>query len=76
MFMMSQSGEKMAELLKQVLDKGTLCPDDYTRILQEAEKDGITDKHEERLLKALQELIENKMLVRVSSCDEYDMHKH
>ncbi len=75
MFMVSKSGEKMADLLKKALDKGELCPDDYHNILHEAAKDGKTDKHEERLLKAMQELIENKILVRVSSCEECGMHK-
>ncbi len=75
MFMVSKSGEKMAELVKKALDKGALCPDDYHNLLHEAAKDGITDKHEESILKAIQELIENKILVPVSSCDECDLHK-
>ncbi|HNX23437.1 MAG TPA: hypothetical protein PKG60_05275 [Spirochaetota bacterium] len=65
----------MAELLKAAIDKGALCPDDYQNILREADKDGITDKHEETILKAMHELIVNKILVPVPTCDECSMNK-
>ncbi len=70
MFMMSQSAEKMTDLLKSAIDKGTLCADDYRTILDIASKDGVLDKKEETVLKAIQELIEHKLIVRVNKCDE------
>ena len=70
MFMMSESAEKMTELLKSAIDKGKLCADDYNNILEIASKDGVLDKKEEIVLKAIQDLIEHKLLVRVNSCDE------
>ncbi|MBN2145267.1 MAG: hypothetical protein JW774_11650 [Candidatus Aureabacteria bacterium] len=73
MFVLKDSAQKMAEKIQRIIDKGELCKHDFPALLHEADKDGILDFHEKNLLKALADLMSNKMIRRVSSCSECDM---
>lgn len=73
MFILSESAEKMVESLQKIINRGEIRPDDYEALLAEADKDGRIDLREQAILKALAELIANKLVCRVANCTECPM---
>jgi hypothetical protein len=61
----SESGRKLAEMIKKAIDDGKLTTTEYEQILMLAEEDGHIDAHEKSLLSNLQELVENGSVKRI-----------
>ncbi len=70
MFVLNENAEKMAELLHRIIGKGEVHSGDYAALLAEADRDGRLDIREQAILKALAELIDHKLIRRVSRCSE------
>lgn len=60
-----ETGGKLAEMIKKAIDDGKLTNSEYERILSVAEADHVLDSQEKRLLAQLQEMLSNKMIIRV-----------
>lgn len=61
----TKEGMKLAELIKRAIDDLELTTSEYEKILAEANKDGVVDAHEKRLLSQLQEMLANGTVKRV-----------
>lgn len=61
----TDSGRKLAELIKKAIDDGQLTTTEYEQILFLAEEDGRIDAHEKSLLSNLQEMISNGSVKRI-----------
>ncbi|MCX7678461.1 MAG: hypothetical protein N2316_04510 [Spirochaetes bacterium] len=61
----SESGRKLAEMIKKAIDDGQLTMTEYEQILAIADEDGHIDPHERSLLSHLQELIANGSVKRI-----------
>ncbi len=55
----SESAARLRELIEAAIDDHIITRDEYDKIIHIATEDGVTDKHEQALLKQLQEMIEN-----------------
>ena len=62
-----QTGNKLAEMIKKAIRDGKLTNDEYDRILMLANADMVIDAQEKKLLAQLQEMLSNKMIVRVAN---------
>lgn len=60
-----ETGGKLAELIKKAIDDGKITNTEYDRILALADADAVIDAQEKRLLAQLQDMLSNKMIVRV-----------
>jgi len=60
-----ETGGKLAELIKKAIHDGKITNTEYDRILVLADADGVIDPQEKRLLAQLQDMLSNKMIVRV-----------
>lgn len=61
----TESGKRLAEMIKKAIDDGQLTMTEYEQILALAEEDGHIDAHERSLLANLQELIANGSVKRI-----------
>ncbi len=60
-----ETGGKLAEMIKKVIDDGKLTNSEYEKILALADADGVIDRQEKKLLTQLQEMLADKSVVRV-----------
>lgn len=60
-----ETGGKLAEMIKKAIDDGKITNTEYDQILALADADGVIDAQEKRLLSQLQDMLSNKMVVRV-----------
>jgi uncharacterized protein YutE (UPF0331/DUF86 family) len=58
----TKQGQKLADLIKKAIEDSVITMAEYEEIMSVASQDGILDKHEEALLKQLNELIANKTI--------------
>ncbi len=59
---LSESAEKLRQLIDKAIEDHKLTRHEYDMILNEASKDSHIDKHEQTLLNQLQEMIEDKSI--------------
>jgi uncharacterized membrane protein YebE (DUF533 family) len=62
----SESGRKLAAMIKHAIDDGKLTTAEYEQILHLADEDGHIDAQERSLLRNLQEMITNGTVKRVA----------
>lgn len=62
----SESGRKLAHMIKKAIDDGKLTTAEYEQILHMADADGHIDAHEKSLLKHLQEMLSNGTVKKVA----------
>jgi len=60
-----ETGGKLATMIKKAIDDGKITNTEYDLILALADADGVIDPQEKRLLAQLQDMLSNKMIVRV-----------
>ena len=58
-------GDKLCALIKKALDDQELTMTEYQEILAQANEDGIIDADEQRMLRQLQQMIEDGTVKRV-----------
>ncbi|HYQ56502.1 MAG TPA: hypothetical protein VEP89_04070 [Draconibacterium sp.] len=56
----SKSALQMRQLIEQAIEDHKITREDYDRILHIATEDGHIDRHEQALLRELQQMIENR----------------
>ncbi len=61
----SESGRKLAEMIKKAIDDGQLTTSEYEAILAVANEDMHIDAQEKKLLNQLQEMLTNKVIKKV-----------
>ncbi len=65
----TKKGQNLADLIKKAIEDSVITINEYEEIMSVASEDGILDKHEEALLKQLNELIANKTVTFGKSRD-------
>jgi hypothetical protein len=63
--MLTKSGKKLEELIKQAIDDHVIKNSEYEEIITLAHADGVIDAHERILLKELNDLIADKTVRRI-----------
>jgi rubrerythrin len=63
---LTKSGLELKEVIEKAMKDHVITNNEYEEIMKVASNDGIVDDHEQRLLKQLQELLENGTLRRAS----------
>ena len=58
-------GDKLCEMIKKAIDDHELTMTEYQEILAQAGEDGIIDDEEQRMLRQLQQMIEDGTVKRV-----------
>ncbi len=58
----TKQGKKLADIINKAIEDSVITMAEYEEIMSVASQDGILDKHEEALLKQLNELIANKTI--------------
>ena len=58
----SDSSLEMKRMIEKAIEDHVITRDDYDRIIHIATKDGYLDRHEQALLRELQEMIEHKVV--------------
>ena len=61
----SESGRKLAEMIKKAIDDGQLTTSEYEAILAVANEDMHIDAQEKKLLNQLQVMLTNKVIKKV-----------
>jgi hypothetical protein len=59
----TKSGAKLADVIKKAISDSVVTMAEYEKILSVASEDGVIDTHEQALLKELNALIEDKIVV-------------
>ncbi|MDA3891232.1 MAG: hypothetical protein PF517_06155 [Salinivirgaceae bacterium] len=59
---LSESGDKLRELINKAIEDHVITPEEYDSILNMANQDGHIDSQEQAMLKELQIMIETKMI--------------
>jgi hypothetical protein len=62
---LTQSGLDLKELINKAIKDCVITNSEYEEVMKMANKDGVIDDHEQRLLSQLQELLANGSLKRV-----------
>ena len=62
---LTKSGLKLKEVIEKAMKDHIITNSEYEEIMKVANKDGMVDDHEQRLLSQLQELLENGTVDRV-----------
>lgn len=57
---LSESGERLRQMINKAIDDGVITPDEYDKIINISTEDGHIDPQERALLAELQSMIENK----------------
>ncbi|MFO7828310.1 MAG: hypothetical protein R6V23_06805 [Bacteroidales bacterium] len=57
---LSESGERLRQLINKAIDDHIITPEEYDEIIQLTMEDGHIDSQEQALLSELQKMIENK----------------
>jgi len=58
----TKKGQKLVDVIKKAIEDSVITMAEYEEIMSVASEDGILDKHEEALLKQLNNLIANKTI--------------
>jgi hypothetical protein len=58
----SGSAMRLREIIEKAIENHSITRKDYDKILNIATEDGFIDKHEQTLLKELQQMIEDKQI--------------
>ena len=58
----TKSGQKLAEVIEKAIADSVITMAEYEEIMSVASQDGVTDNHENALLKQLNALIANKTI--------------
>jgi hypothetical protein len=61
----TESGEKLEEVIKRVIEDHVVTNDEYHEIMKVAHQDGIIDAHEQLLLKEFKDMIAHGFIERV-----------
>jgi hypothetical protein len=59
----TKSGNKLAEVIEKAIAKSAITMAEYEEIMTVAGQDGVTDHHEQALLKQLNGLIANRTII-------------
>jgi DNA-binding ferritin-like protein (Dps family) len=62
---LTKSGLELKEVIEKAMKDHVITNSEYEEIMKVANKDGMVDDHEQRLLSQLQELLENGTVDRV-----------
>lgn len=62
---LTKSGLELKEVIEKAMKDHVITNSEYDEIMQVANKDGMVDDHEQRLLSQLQKLLENGTVNRV-----------
>lgn len=62
---LTKSGLELKEVIEKAMKDHVITNSEYEEIMKAANKDGMVDDHEQRLLSQLQELLENGTVDRV-----------
>jgi len=62
---LTKSGLELKELIEKAIKDCVITNSEYEEVMQMANKDGVIDDHEQRLLSQLQALLANGTLSRV-----------
>ena len=62
---LTQSGLDLKELINKAIKDCVITNSEYEEVMKMANKDGVIDDHEQRLLSQLQGMLENGTLKRV-----------
>jgi hypothetical protein len=62
---LTKSGLELREVIEKAIKDHVITRSEYDEILKVANKDGMIDDHEQRLLSQLQEMISNDTVKRV-----------
>jgi hypothetical protein len=62
---LTKSGLELKEVIEKAIKDHIITNSEYEEIMKVANKDGMVDDHEQRLLSQLQELLENGTVDRV-----------
>jgi hypothetical protein len=60
-----ETGEKLGAMIKKAIEDGKITNTEYEQILAIAQADQVIDSQEKKLLAQLQEMLSNKMIIRV-----------
>ncbi len=58
----SESSLEMREMIEKAIEDHVITRDEYDQIIHIATKDGYLDRHEQALLRELQQMIEDKVV--------------
>lgn len=58
----SESSLEMKKMIEKAIEDHVITRDEYDQIIHIATKDGYLDRHEQALLRELQEMIEDKVV--------------
>ena len=58
----TKKGQKLADVIKKAIEDSVITMAEYEEIQSVASEDGILDKHEEALLRELNDMIANRTL--------------
>ena len=62
---LTKSGLELKEVIEKAMEDHVITNSEYEEIMKVANKDGMVDDHEQRLLSQLQDLLENGTVNRV-----------
>ncbi len=62
---LTKSGLELKELIEKAIKNCVITYSEYSEVMKMADKDGVIDDHEQRLLSQFQELLANGSLKRV-----------
>ena len=60
-----ETGEKLNAMIKKAIEDGKITNTEYERILAVADADHVIDSQEKKILAQLQEMLSNKMIIRI-----------
>ena len=63
---LTRSGLELRELIEKAIKDCVITNSDYEAVMKMANKDGVIDDHEQRLLSQFQGLLENNTIERVT----------
>ncbi len=58
----SDSSLRLREMIEKAIEDHVITRDEYDKIIHIATEDGVIDRHEQALLRELQQMIEEKMV--------------
>ena len=64
---LTKSGLELKAVIEKAMKDQVITNSEYEEIMKVANKDGMVDDHEQRLLSQLQELLENGTVTRVNA---------
>jgi len=60
--LVTKKGQNLADVIRKAIEDSVITITEYEEIMSVASQDGILDKHEEALLRQLNDLIANKTI--------------